>query len=285
MQYKNRVNHRVVMVPAIAFALIALTATAALAHGSREARERPVHGRETGEFGVTGEYERGRGWDSGWERGSERGWGNARHHGRNRGWDSGPRHHRRDGSWGERRDERSEQERISAETAQSRLDQAVEEFGDGRYEVIEIMEFENDFYAQVRERGSDRNAFELLVDAYTGRVFPEPGPNMMWNTEYSHMGRDSHMGRGSRMGRGPVPSGTEMDAESAEEIANDYVAQYSPSASAGDTKAFPGYYTMHVFDDEEIVGMLSVNARTGRVWYHDWHGAFRGMVMGHHEPG
>ncbi len=154
---------------------------------------------------------------------------------------------------------------------QRRLEQAVEEFGNGRYENVEFMEFENDFYAQVRERGSDINAFELLVDAYTGRVFPEPEPNMMWNTEYGHRGR-------SRFSWGP-----EMDAECAEEIANDYIAQYSRSGSVDDIKPFPGYYTMHVLDEGAIVGMLSVNVRTGRVWHHDWHGAFRQMVTGHHE--
>ncbi|NIP27727.1 MAG: hypothetical protein GWO38_28915, partial [Phycisphaerae bacterium] len=30
-------------------------------------------------------------------------------------------------------------------------------------------------------------AFEVLVDPVTRNVFPEPGPNMMWNTEYGMM--------------------------------------------------------------------------------------------------
>jgi hypothetical protein len=39
-----------------------------------------------------------------------------------------------------------------------------------------------------------------------------------------------------------------------------------------DVEAFPGYYTLHVLEDGEIVGMLSVNGYTGNVWYHHWHG-------------
>jgi hypothetical protein len=35
-----------------------------------------------------------------------------------------------------------------------------------------------------------------------------------------------------------------------------------------------GYFTFDVLRDGRPVGMLSVNAYTGQVWYHGWHGAF-----------
>ena len=54
-------------------------------------------------------------------------------------------------------------------------------------EVVELMEFEKNFYAQVAEKSTEINAFELLIDPYTGVVWPEYGPNMMWNTKYGHM--------------------------------------------------------------------------------------------------
>ena len=38
--------------------------------------------------------------------------------------------------------------------------------------------------------------------------------------------------------------------------------------------AFPGYYTLHALRGGQVVGMLSVNAATGAVWYHTWHGRF-----------
>jgi hypothetical protein len=30
--------------------------------------------------------------------------------------------------------------------------------------------------------------FEVLIDKYSGVVFPEMGPNMVWNVKYGHMG-------------------------------------------------------------------------------------------------
>ena len=39
-------------------------------------------------------------------------------------------------------------------------------------------------------------------------------------------------------------------------------------------EAFPGYFTFDVEADGKPVSMLSVNASTGPVWYHTWHGAF-----------
>ncbi len=54
-------------------------------------------------------------------------------------------------------------------------------------EVVELMAFEQNFYAQVAEKSTAVNAFELLIDPYTGVVWPEYGPNMMWNTKYGHM--------------------------------------------------------------------------------------------------
>ena len=35
---------------------------------------------------------------------------------------------------------------------------------------------------------------------------------------------------------------------------------------------FPGYYTLDTTRNGKTVGMLSVNARTGTVWHHGWHG-------------
>ena len=49
--------------------------------------------------------------------------------------------------------------------------------------LAEVMEFDNQFYAEVREKSSGTGAFELLVNKWTGAALPEPGPNMMWNTK------------------------------------------------------------------------------------------------------
>jgi hypothetical protein len=38
------------------------------------------------------------------------------------------------------------------------------------------------------------------------------------------------------------------------------------------------YYTLHSERDGKVVGMLSVNASTGAVWYHWWQGRFGRMA-------
>jgi hypothetical protein len=37
---------------------------------------------------------------------------------------------------------------------------------------------------------------------------------------------------------------------------------------------YPGYYTFDTTRNGKTFGMLSVNASTGAVWYHGWHGSF-----------
>ena len=55
-------------------------------------------------------------------------------------------------------------------------------------DIGEIMEFEQNFYVVYYEKSTEIGAFEMLIDKGTGRIFPEYGPNMMWNTKYGHGG-------------------------------------------------------------------------------------------------
>ena len=50
--------------------------------------------------------------------------------------------------------------------------------------VREVEEYTQNFYVQIYEKSTGIGAFELLIDKYTGSVYPEQGPNMMWNTKY-----------------------------------------------------------------------------------------------------
>src|SRR5215216_527205 len=75
----------------------------------------------------------------------------------------------------------------SLSEARAAFEQAVSNSGNSNLEVIDVMEFANNYYAQVRESDTGIGAMELLIDKQTGRLYPEPGPNMMWNTKYGMM--------------------------------------------------------------------------------------------------
>ena len=48
-------------------------------------------------------------------------------------------------------------------------------------QVADIFVFTDaDYYVSVEEKDTGRGAIELLVNPYTGQIYPEPGPNMMW---------------------------------------------------------------------------------------------------------
>ncbi|MCL4534217.1 MAG: hypothetical protein M1370_03535 [Bacteroidetes bacterium] len=144
--------------------------------------------------------------------------------------------------------------------------------------VDEVMEFQYNFYAIVKEESSGRGAFELLVNKYGGAVIPEPGPNMMWNTKYGMMAGWS---MGGRFGWG-TPTGAEsVSPEQARQLAQQWLDQNRPGDSTETPDQFYGYYTVHTLRDGQVNGMLSVNAFTGQIWYHTWHGTFVGL----HEVG
>lgn len=175
----------------------------------------------------------------------------------------------------------------------------------------EIMIFSNHAYAQVLDSETGQGTFELLVDPTTGNVFPEPGPNMMWNTQYGMMSDMSGgmmgngMMNGNMMGGGMMgnmngqnmpgmmngnmmgSSGSTPDAEinitadEAVNIAQEYLDAYLPSKTADDhADTFPGYYTLHILENGQTIGMMSVNAYTGQAFLHHWHGDFIEMSEG-----
>ena len=167
----------------------------------------------------------------------------------------------------------------------------------------EVMRFTNNFYAELRERDGGL-ATEVLVDPSSGAVYLEYGPAMMWNTRYGMMSdfrnRDSGGmmgGSGSGMMGGASGSGmmggggadptwtpgtteTDVSPARAQGLAQRWLDEQGSGLTAGEPDVFPGYYTLHVLRDGKTVGMLSVNATTGAVWSHWWHGRFVSMLEG-----
>ncbi len=167
--------------------------------------------------------------------------------------------------------------------------------------VAEVMQFSNNFYARLDDK-SGKPATEVLIDPATGTTSLEYGPAMMWNSRYGLMNDRSRSGMmggiidGNGMGSGMGGGGTSggmmgsaggpnwtppgdsvsgpVSSRQAIVLADRWLAQRDASLSVPDADAFPGYYSMEVERNGKIVGMLSVNASSGAIWNHWWHGAF-----------
>lgn len=165
---------------------------------------------------------------------------------------------------------RSGGQRITMDKAVDIVENYISSDKNTDLEIAEIMEFEYNFYVDFIEKSTGIHAFEALIEPYTGDMYPEPGPNMMWNAKYGMM---SGMMWGTSYPSGPM---TVSDTQ-AIKYAQEFIDSYLPGGKVEDPERFYGYYTLHVEEDGEIYGMLSVNGYTGQVWYHSWHGPFLGM--------
>ncbi len=176
---------------------------------------------------------------------------------------------------------------LTIDQAAEAVQKYLKDFWGPDLKLAEVMEFDNQFYAEVEEKSTDIHAFELLVNRWTGAITPEPGPNMMWNTKYGHMGAGMMgggmmggpgWGWGGRRGyRGWSDANKEMTVtpQKARQYAQDFLDTRLPGTKVEEgVDTFYGYYTIHVMKDGKVYGMLGVNGYTGWVWYHEWHGKF-----------
>jgi hypothetical protein len=148
------------------------------------------------------------------------------------------------------------------------------------------------------------NAQEGQLDEVPGNWDGVYGPSMMgnWNAQDSiNMMSSSMMGEQNSQYRADMMNGGMMDmvmngdimndnmmngfgaapgveisvtADEAMEIAQQYLDEYLPGSTVDQADTFPGYYTLHMEQNGEIIGMLSVNAYTDQVFLHHWHGDF-----------
>jgi hypothetical protein len=158
----------------------------------------------------------------------------------------------------------------SLDEAQQAFQRYIDATGISNLALDEVMQFQANYYAIVKDTSSGEGAFELLANPQTGAVFPEIGPNMMWNTQYGHVAGFGMMG-GFVQQPSVAPS---VSPDQAQQIAQQWLDQHQSGSTTETADAFPGYYTLHIAKDGTLTGMLSVNAYTGQVWYHSWHGAF-----------
>jgi hypothetical protein len=142
-------------------------------------------------------------------------------------------------------------------------------YSGGSLAADEVIEFSENYYASIREKGTGIGAFEILIDRATGNVIREPGPDMMWNAKYSPM-------RGSMMGGSGATSSRPMTVttQQAQDAAQRWLDANRAGANAKAPDSFYGFYTVDFERTGQLVGMVSVNGYTGQVWYHSWHGTF-----------
>jgi hypothetical protein len=143
--------------------------------------------------------------------------------------------------------------------------------------VSQVEEYTNNFYVQVHEVSSGNGAFELLVNKNTGNVYPEMGPNMMWNTKYTTTTGMMGMFNGFRGMMGfqrTASTAMTVNVDQAKAEAQQFLSANYAGTTVGDATAFNGYYTIEVLQNGSIYEMLSVNGYSGQVWFHTWHGTF-----------
>lgn len=192
-------------------------------------------------------------------------------------------------------------EPLSLEEAEAAVQDYLASLGDDNLTLGEIMIFDNHAYAQIVETTTGIGAMEVLVDPVTLAVYPEHGPNMMWNLKYSPMagmgfrgamggmmggtrGRSAYRSAGNFFGTAEPTADMPVTAEEAIETAQAYLDRELPGTEV-DKHADPfyGYYTLDILRDGEPVGMLSVNGTSGEVFLHTWHGDFVEMAEAHGE--
>jgi hypothetical protein len=170
---------------------------------------------------------------------------------------------------------------ITVDQAKQAIDGYLKGLNNPDLQLKEIMIFNNNAYARITEKSTGIGAMELLVDPASLSVFPEYGPNMMWNLKYGMMGRFGNMMGGNGMmggynsNPGAVSATMIVTSDQATKIAQDYLDQQFPGYQAAiDPDLFYGYYTIDIMKDGNPTGMLSVNGITGQVFLHTWHGTF-----------
>ncbi len=157
---------------------------------------------------------------------------------------------------------------ITIDAAISAAKQYLASLGNTDLAIDEIEEYTQNFYVLVKEKSTGIGAFELLIDKYSGRITPEMGPNMMWNTKYGMM--NNCMG----FVTGTTTASLTVTVEQAKANAQQFLGANYPGTTVGGVDTFYGYYHIDVLQNGQTYGMLSVNGYTGQVWFHTWHGSF-----------
>lgn len=132
-----------------------------------------------------------------------------------------------------------------------------------QFQITDMVAYSNSpYYLVVREENKEEAAFALMFDPRRRVVYPEYGPNMMWNRNY---------GMAFMMGWNGKTNRSRINREQALENAEDF-ARRNGLRARNKGYQFSGYYSFYVENNNQPVGLVSVNAYSGEVWAHNWHG-------------
>lgn len=160
--------------------------------------------------------------------------------------------------------------RIRVGTAARDVMSFLDEHGYKNIKIERIIEFDLYYYVVLKEKGVQHPATEVIVAPYSGHVYPSPGAATMWNTRYGI--------RGSLRDSGPAKNDTRrLNEKQAERFAQAFLKAAGGGYKVSSGEHFYGYRSFTFTKDGKIAGILSVNDRTGQVWWDSWLGAFMGV--------
>jgi len=182
----------------------------------------------------------------------------------------------------------SESEAYAADVLTEEVEQYIADF-DNSLEIGDTFVLDNGtYYYSIVESDTGKGAMELLVNPYTKAVTLEYGPAMMWNLKYGmHQYSDSSCNGRGIMGRGMMgyyydyedetyynsdyEGENDLTTEEAYDLAAEYFSDNTDGVSVDeDGLAYYGYYTFHVVENGETIGIISVNGFTGTVWFNQF---------------
>lgn len=131
------------------------------------------------------------------------------------------------------------------------------------FEIVDMVAYSNSpYYLVLKEKNQKNAAFGLMFDPVQGVVYPEYGPNMVWNQQF---------GMGFMMGWNNRANSEKIDKDTALANARSF-ARNNGLRVRNDGYQFNGYYSFYLENNNQPLGLVSVNAYSGEVWAHNWHG-------------
>ncbi|PKM54115.1 MAG: hypothetical protein CVU98_13580 [Firmicutes bacterium HGW-Firmicutes-3] len=143
---------------------------------------------------------------------------------------------------------------------------------DNELSIADIFIFEDSaYYFSIVEESTGRGAMELLANPYTKEVFPEYGPNMMWNLKYGMHNNGGMMGNQRFSNRSGMMTGRGI-------LGNTYDDDYFDKSSFTEDNEIDDKES---FTIGEAYLMNNNNEFTLGEEYHDWHGELIEIIEGH----